>query len=101
MTSQTVTLGIFATCIAVMLWLALALLVLAGKQRNHWLKRFGLMIVVGAGALYWTLAAALRLANITNPVLMTDLSRIWYALFACYSLGFGWLNWRPPGVKPD
>lgn len=92
----TVELALFGATVALLLWLALAFLLLASRRRNHWLKRFGLMVVVGAGAVYWTISAGMRITGTVDAILLTDLSRMWYALFAFYAVSFGYLNWRVP-----
>lgn len=94
-------LAIFGTSIALILWAAFVLLVLATRHRNHWLKRLGLMAVTLNGALLWTTSAAMRFTGRLDPYLLNNWSRVFYAMFACYVLGFAWLSWRLPRSESD
>lgn len=90
--------AIFASILAGLFWAALVLLLSASKRRNHWLKRFGLMLVTLNTALFWTVSASMRIWGEPNPYLLNMWSRALYAMLGFYLLGYSYLQWRQTRV---
>jgi len=86
-------LATFGFIVAVMLWSALAFMISTSRRANHWLTRFGLMAVTTVGALLWTTSTFMRVTNTMNVYLINAWSRIFYAMFAFYALGFALITW--------
>ena len=92
---------VFATFLALLYWTALVLLLLASRRYNHWLKRFGLMVITLAVALFWSTSAIMRVTHTTDATLLNMWSRVLYAMLAFYVLGFAWMNWKIPRAKSE
>ena len=88
--------ALFSVVLAVLFWSTLILLIATSRRSNHWLKRFGLMMLVGNAALMWSTTAILRVTANMMPLLINMWSRMTYAMLAFYVLGYAWLQWRRP-----
>lgn len=86
----------FAAFLASLFWSALVLMLLASKRYNHWLKRFGLMVITLVAALFWTTSAFMRMTQTTDAVLLNTWSRVLYVMLALYVFGFALMNWTIP-----
>lgn len=86
--------AVFASILAAILWASFVMLILASRRRNHWLRRFGLMLVTANTALFWTVSAWMRIGGEPNPILLNNWSRALYAMFGFYVLGYSYFQWR-------
>jgi len=96
MVIENIPLALFGAAIASMLWASLVLLLLASRDPNLVLLQFGLILVTLNGALLFSVSAYMRVTDTMDPLLINGWSRVFYAMFAVYVLGFAWLNWWVP-----
>lgn len=94
MTATDIAYVLFALTLAVLFWLAVALLLVVSHRYNHWLRRFGLIWIAANAGLFWLAAGVMRYMALERAYVLNMWSRVLYAMLALYVLGYALINWR-------